>query len=273
VQGGAAGVVVASGVTNTGLYENNIGTDPLFASPSAGTGAGYDGLAADWSLRVGSPCANAGSPDTTGLGLSATDLAGGPRIVNGRIDMGPYESPNAPPVLTIDPDSVSVAVGNTARCTVAAVDPEGQACTFTFGGFPSWITIVDDSVISIAPAIGDSDTTVRVIADDGQGGTDTAYLKVVVEQPDGIRTRIAQPAGLTFRAAGFGRVFMGGIEGARSVEIYSPTGRQVRAIDVTFPYVFWDGRRTDGGSVCRGLYVIVLRGAGSAVTLGTAVAR
>jgi hypothetical protein len=42
-------------------------------------------------LPVGSPCVNAGTPDTTGLGLGDTDIAGNPRIVGSAIDLGAFE--------------------------------------------------------------------------------------------------------------------------------------------------------------------------------------
>ncbi|MCK4338376.1 MAG: T9SS type A sorting domain-containing protein [Candidatus Cloacimonetes bacterium] len=44
-----------------------------------------------YELLSGSPCIDAGNPDTTGLNLPPTDLAGNPRIYNGIIDMGAYE--------------------------------------------------------------------------------------------------------------------------------------------------------------------------------------
>ncbi|MBC8527649.1 MAG: T9SS type A sorting domain-containing protein [Candidatus Cloacimonetes bacterium] len=44
-----------------------------------------------YQLTEGSPCIDAGNPDTTGLNLPPTDLAGYPRIYNGRIDIGAYE--------------------------------------------------------------------------------------------------------------------------------------------------------------------------------------
>lgn len=57
--------------------------------------AGADGIwyTADDGLKlpVGSPCVNAGTPDTTGLGLGDTDIAGNPRIVGTAIDLGAYE--------------------------------------------------------------------------------------------------------------------------------------------------------------------------------------
>lgn len=50
-------------------------------------GTADDGIA----LIAGSPCINAGTPDTTGLALGDTDIAGNPRVVNTVIDLGSYE--------------------------------------------------------------------------------------------------------------------------------------------------------------------------------------
>jgi hypothetical protein len=53
----------------------------------------WQGEGAEWpySFLSGSPCIDAGTPDTTGLNLPEFDLAGNPRIYNGIIDMGAYE--------------------------------------------------------------------------------------------------------------------------------------------------------------------------------------
>ncbi len=61
--------------------EGNIDEDPLFVG-----GDPYS-----YELSKNSPCVDAGTPDTTGLHLPATDLAGNQRIFNGRIDIGAYE--------------------------------------------------------------------------------------------------------------------------------------------------------------------------------------
>jgi hypothetical protein len=64
-----------------GEYQNCIESNPLFSN----TGD-YD-----FTLIEGSPCINAGTPDTTGLMLPDFDLLMNPRIIHGIIDMGAYE--------------------------------------------------------------------------------------------------------------------------------------------------------------------------------------
>ena len=64
-----------------GQYENNYDTVPMFS----GTGE------FPYELLEGSPLIDAGMPDTTGLQIPLTDLAGNGRIYNGTIDPGAFE--------------------------------------------------------------------------------------------------------------------------------------------------------------------------------------
>ena len=64
-----------------GTFENNQDTTVMFR----GTGD------FPFALQAGSPCIDAGTPDTLGLLIPATDLEGRNRIFNGRIDIGAYE--------------------------------------------------------------------------------------------------------------------------------------------------------------------------------------
>ena len=73
----------------TGIYSNNIDSNPQFSNPSLDNGADFDGVLADWSLQSNSPCINAGNPTGT---YPTIDIAGSPRICNGVIDMGAYEN-------------------------------------------------------------------------------------------------------------------------------------------------------------------------------------
>lgn len=72
----------------TGIYQNNIDLVPGFVAPSAGYGISFNGIIADWTVQDGSPCINSGDP---GGIYPATDKAGNPRVVEGRIDIGAYE--------------------------------------------------------------------------------------------------------------------------------------------------------------------------------------
>ncbi|MBS3767257.1 MAG: T9SS type A sorting domain-containing protein, partial [Candidatus Cloacimonetes bacterium] len=90
------GGIDAIDVNNNGTLnwgEGNIDQDPLFVG----------GDPFSYQLSAGSPCIDAGTPDTTGLNLPATDLAGNPRIYNGRVDIGAYEY--KPEAVGGDPDT------------------------------------------------------------------------------------------------------------------------------------------------------------------------
>jgi hypothetical protein len=131
IQGGSS----AFGLNNnfyTGIYQNNIDTDPMFVSPSGGSGTGFDGLVADWSLQAGSPCIDAGNPTGTYV---LTDIAGNPRVAGAFIDMGAYESP-----------SISTNVSELAFTSKIKLYPNPSSGNFklnTADGVLSKIEIVD----------------------------------------------------------------------------------------------------------------------------------
>ena len=80
IDGGSLAVAVNdNGTLNWGA--DNIDEDPLFVG----------GDPFSYKLTKYSPCIDKGTLDTTGLNLPPTDLAGYPRIFNGRIDIGAYE--------------------------------------------------------------------------------------------------------------------------------------------------------------------------------------
>lgn len=97
---GTTGIVNQNGATPSITYSDlqdgvaagigNISIDPLFSAPNPNPAPFVGG---DYSLHGASPCINTGTPDTTGLHIGNTDIAGGPRIMGSLIDMGAYESP------------------------------------------------------------------------------------------------------------------------------------------------------------------------------------
>jgi len=81
IHGGINSFGIVAGCSFTGIYVNNIDSNPFF----------IDIGLHPYSIDYNSPCINAGKPDTTGLFLPQYDLADNPRIFNDRIDIGAYE--------------------------------------------------------------------------------------------------------------------------------------------------------------------------------------
>ena len=118
----------------------NIDADPLFVDAD-----GLDNVmgTADDNLRLlgGSPCLNAGNNLAVPPSLTA-DLDGNPRIINGTVDMGPYEGPKQG--LVVIPQSLVVPEGGTNTFTVTlGLDPAGTV------------------QVSVAVESGDADITVK----------------------------------------------------------------------------------------------------------------
>lgn len=73
--------VTYSNVEDLGEGLGNIDAEPLFVGHGA----------SPYAILPGSPCEDAGEPDTLGMGLASCDLAGEPRLKGGRLDMGAHE--------------------------------------------------------------------------------------------------------------------------------------------------------------------------------------
>ncbi len=96
IRNGVAGILSNISDSNIYFYPTNSSLDPNFYSldPDNPLYAVLSGT---------SPCINTATPDTTGLGLLAYDLAGNHRVWDGRIDMGCYEYNSQPYVSNVDP--------------------------------------------------------------------------------------------------------------------------------------------------------------------------
>ena len=102
-----------AGATSSLVAEHLLSTMPAFVSPLTG----------DFRLAPGSPLIDAGTPGELGLGELATDLAGDPRIVHGRRDVGPYEYQWHGPVIS------SATAGTSTPLVGESVTFSGSATT------------------------------------------------------------------------------------------------------------------------------------------------
>ena len=170
VQGGTSAFGFGSGYFYTGIYQNNIDTIPAFMAESAGSGSGYNGLAADWSLQSGSPCINAGDPVGT---YPATDLAGYPRIFDSTIDIGAYEfqgyvsinSIHKQDALNIYPNPVidNLVVEKPQKSTLQILNTNGQIIKTIHNDLPRKTIYLGDlsSGVYMLKAITGNEVTVK----------------------------------------------------------------------------------------------------------------
>lgn len=123
VAGGSAGIGT-NGNFYTGIYQSNIDANPIFVSPTAGSGTGFNGTVANWSLQNASSLIDKGMP---GNNYPANDFAGKIRVVNGIIDMGAIENQTF-----ISP--TATVTGGGRVCSGSALLP--VVFNFTYGTFP-----------------------------------------------------------------------------------------------------------------------------------------
>ena len=155
----------------------NISLDPLFAEPAIG----------NYRLLPNSPCIDAGDPYYIPE-PDETDLDGNTRIIDGRIDMGAYESAyeNTPPIADAGPDqTLYVPDYNTpAEVTLdgsGSYDPDDDELTY------SWSIDGQEIATGVSPTIylPIGQHTIDLIVNDGQDDSEPDQVIItVVSSPD-----------------------------------------------------------------------------------------
>jgi hypothetical protein len=126
--GAGALSVTYSNVEGDWPGEGNIKEDPLFVDAANG----------DYHLQLDSPCINAGDPGFVPQ-PDETDFDGNPRVLSGRVDMGPYEfSGNLRPAANAGPDQIYSSIPSQVTLDGSgssdpASDPLSYHWTQTFG--------------------------------------------------------------------------------------------------------------------------------------------
>jgi hypothetical protein len=167
VQGGVTSID-ANGNFYSGIYQNNINANPLFVAPSGGSGQGFDGVAADWSLQNNSSCIDKGDSTMTN---QSTDIIGNPRIAVCRIDMGAYEYQTGTPFV------FSVNVLNPIPCYLVA---KGELEATVTSGTPPYTYLWSDGQTN-AIATGLSAGTYSVTVSQANAGCSITKSITLVE--------------------------------------------------------------------------------------------
>ncbi|WP_020607009.1 T9SS type A sorting domain-containing protein [Spirosoma spitsbergense] len=148
-------------------------------------------------LAPGSPAINAGDPATTTASVGSTDLAGNPRLVEGRIDIGAYEF-QAVPGLTLVTSATPnpVCAGSTVVLSVTATAGTAgmpdQPYSYTWAA-PMGITLSGTSSSAVSASIGASVSgsqtlTVTVGASGGSPRSTSLVSLTVIAPPTALFT-------------------------------------------------------------------------------------
>jgi len=135
--------VSGSGATITGPGADSVNADPLFVGAAVG----------DYRIPFNSPALNTGNPAALGLLDSTTDLAGQPRVVGGRRDIGAFEYQHQPPTASIAQDLTSAITGQPVHFNgTGSADPDpGDTLSY------SWS--FDDGAKASTPTVQHAFTT------------------------------------------------------------------------------------------------------------------
>ncbi|WP_353718743.1 right-handed parallel beta-helix repeat-containing protein [Dyadobacter sp. 676] len=152
----------------------NLSLDPLFT----------DAASMDFTLQSGSPCIDAGTPDTTGLNIGIADLAGKGRIAGESVDMGAYEFGNTLPVTLISFSAKPVATHSVELEWATA--QETQNARFVIERSKDLVSF--EPVVEIRDVAGNSSTLQTYKAVDPMPYSGTSYYRLIQYDIDGTRT-------------------------------------------------------------------------------------
>jgi hypothetical protein len=204
-------VLFGNGGSNTFLNENAAGpsaTYSLFDNTNGVTVSGPGNLTtttlpfastASVALAACSPAINAGNPASTTATVGTTDLAGNPRIVGGRVDMGAVEFTGA----------TTLAVGIAANPSLNIF--AGQTATLTASGANSYSWSAAQSTTAISVSVAGPYTVTGTTG--SCSGTATVTLTVNTILPP---TITAQPASASTVCAGATVMVTVGVSGSIS---------------------------------------------------------
>ena len=263
IQGGNTGFLYFPGIQYTGDTISIINIDPVFTNPTAGPGLDYDGVSADWSFNIPSPCLNGGTDEAIEFLPTSTDFAGDQRVIHGRIDIGAYEK----------------RISKDTATGIISEDTEWIADTLVITGD---VTVTDSATLTITAG------TYVEFQD---------YYKMIVEgtilavgtEKDPIRFTVKDTTGFTndtiFDGGWYGIAFDNSVDGANGRMTDNDTSKLIHCIieyAKEFEYFkVYTGDHLEGGAIkaryfsnlliknCSIRYNSADNGAGIALTVGS----
>jgi len=107
----------------------------------------------------------------------------------------PQPAPNRAPTITVACEPCTVDVGQTARITAAAIDPDGDVLVYHWTAPAGTLADANQPQTTWTAPQEEGSVAITAVADDGRGGTASDYVRIVIKRPprsrpDGARVAV-----------------------------------------------------------------------------------
>jgi len=107
----------------------------------------------------------------------------------------PQPPPNRAPTITVACEPCTVDVGQTARITAAAIDPDGDVLVYHWTAPAGTIADANQPQTTWTAPQEEGSVAITAVADDGRGGIASDYVRIVIKRaprsrPDGARVAV-----------------------------------------------------------------------------------
>src|SRR5262245_11747911 len=107
----------------------------------------------------------------------------------------PQPAPNRAPTITVVCEPCTVDVGQTARITAAAIDPDGDVLVYHWTAPAGTLADANQPQTTWTAPQEEGSVAITAVADDGRGGMASDYVRIVIKRaprsrPDGARVAV-----------------------------------------------------------------------------------
>ena len=99
----------------------------------------------------------------------------------------PQPAPNRAPTITVACEPCTVDVGQTARITAAAIDPDGDVLVYHWTAPAGVLADATQAQTTWTAPLEEGSVALTAVADDGRGGMASDYVRIVIKRAPRIR--------------------------------------------------------------------------------------